>query len=881
MNHSHSRILLPGLLAIAFCFVPNLPAASRAKANNADALNLASSWTNNLPPGTADVALFDSTLTGPITAALGADLAWNQINFNNPAGDFTISAGNRLTLSSSAPIAFGAGTASLTLDCNLYCAGASFATLPAAPTNRTVTYGGAIQGRSATVTLGNNTGTLRLGSSLSTQIGSVVQVTTANLKLGIGASSLGDPITSGPLGTNLFTWGSSSINTELFAYNGDQLLGNPVRIQASPLTFNSADDLTFTGVADLNNGNRILNVISNGVLRFTGTISNATGLTKIGPGWLELGGTNVSAWNNGLSIFGGTVRLLTNNVIPDAGSASSVRMTNTSEVLDLNGFSDTIRGLASPVGAGIWGGTLDNTAPNTASVLTLGDQFTYTLAGMIQNSGLNSKLTLVKIGTGGLILSNANTFSGGITNASGSEVFINSEGAAGTGPLVLAHPYAELVYSGGGSLTWTNDIILEAGFAPVISAADGSSLRVAGVISGPGTFMRTNSISQQGPLEISGDNTFTGGFIHYGGTVVYSHPRAAGPGLLTIGNPTFASGTIYLVPGINLSGANAITNSILVNRDFTIGGTYAIEFAGPVVWITNATQRSINVTNPAGLVITGPMSGYGFNKVGQGLLTLNSTCSHNGPSTISTGPLALGPNGQFTGVTTILVGGSATLDVSAVAGFAVKPMQALRVDNGSKVGGNVVINGALTNNASFSSATFSNNLTLATGSTSVFTINRFNQTGTNLLCLGNLTFGGELIVNHFSGALQAGDTFKLFSFSGNPGVFTMLTLPALDPGLAWNTSNLAVDGTISVVSTAPAQPQLSNPLLPTPTNFVLTVSGGTTNGQFRVLTHTNVDEPVANWFVLSTNAYDGNGNLTVTNALNPAEPKRFFRTVQP
>lgn len=858
-----------------------LHAATRAKANNTDALNLASSWTNNLPPGPGDVALFDATVTTPITVALGANLAWNQINFSNPGGDVSVSTGNLLTLSNNTPIIFGSGTANLTLSCDLFCAGGAFTTLPAAPTNRIITYEGAIQGRATTVTLGNNTGTLRLGSALSTQIGSIVQVTTANLKLGLGASSLGAPITSGPLGTNLFTWNATSAGTELFAYNGAQILGNPVRLQASPLNFNSADDLTFTGVVDGNNGNRTLNVVGAGVLRFTGIISNATGLTKTGSGVLELGGTNIATFANGLSIFGGTVRLLTNNVIPDGGSAGTVRMTNTTEVLDLNGFSDTIRGLASPVGAGHWGGTLDNTAPDTTATLTLGDNFQYTIAGNIQNSGLNAKLALVKIGSGGLILTNARTFSGGITNASGSEIFINSEGAAGTGPLVLAHPYAELVYSGGGSLTWTNNIILEAGFAPVISATDGSSLRVAGVISGPGTFMRTNSFSQQGPLEFSGDNTFTGGFVHYGGTVVYSHPRAAGFGLLTIGNPTFASGSIYLVPGINLSGGNGITNAILINRDFTIGGTNAIEFAGPVVWITNATQRSINVTNPAGIVISGPMSGYGFNKVGAGLLTFNGVCSHNGPSTVSAGPMALGPSGEFTGVTTILVGGSASFDVSAVAGFAIKPTQALRVDSGSKVGGAVTINGILTNNASFSSATFSNNLTLATGSTSVFTISRFNQTGTNLTCLGNLTFGGNLIVNNIGDALLAGDTFKLFSFTGAPGSFASLMLPALDPGLAWNTTNLAVDGTISVVSTTLPPPQLSNPQLVGETNFVSTITGGAPNGQFRVLTQTNMTEPMPNWTAISTNTFDGAGTLSVTNSVNLAEPQRFFRIVQP
>src|SRR5882672_6901140 len=136
---------------------PNLRAATRAKANNADNLNFASSWTNNLIPVSADVAQFDSIVTTPITVALGTDTSWNQINFINPGGDVTISAGNRLTLSNNTPIIFGAGTANLTLGCDVACAGAGFAALPAPPPGRTITYGGIIQGRNATITLGNNT----------------------------------------------------------------------------------------------------------------------------------------------------------------------------------------------------------------------------------------------------------------------------------------------------------------------------------------------------------------------------------------------------------------------------------------------------------------------------------------------------------------------------------------------------------------------------------------------------------------------------------------------------------------------------------------------------------------------------------------------------
>src|SRR6185436_1458523 len=107
------------------------------------------------------------------------------------------------------------------------------------------------------------------------------------------------------------------------------------------------------------------------------------------------------------------------------------------------------------------------------------------------------------------------------------------------------------------------------------------------------------------------------------------------------------------------------------------------------------------------------------------------------------------------------------------------------------------------------------------------------------LCLGTLTYGGSLVVSNVGSALLLGDTFDLFGFTGSPGAFDSLTLPVLSAGLSWNTSNLGVNGTISVVSSA-SQPQLSNPFFLNPSNFVMTASSGTSNGQFRVLSVTNL-----------------------------------------
>jgi hypothetical protein len=731
------------------------------------------------------------------------------------------------------------------------------------------------------VTLGNSAGTVRLSSPNSIRIGSIVQVNTVGMKLGLGASSVGQPVTSGPLGTNLFTWAASSVATELFAYNGDQTLGNPVRIQFSPLTFNSADDLTLTGVIDLNNGSRTLNVSSNGILRFTGTVSNGTALVKLGSGTLEVGGTNVANWNNGFSIYGGTVRLLTNDWIPDGSGKGLLRMTNTAQVLDLNGFSDTINGMANN-SFGNWAGTVDNTSPGTTSALTVGDQFTYTLVGNLQNTGLGAKLALVNIGTGGLILSNANTFSGGLTNLTESQISLNSIGAAGTGPIVLAANNAELTVSSGGSATWTNDIILAAGAQGIISAADGNALEIASIISGPGGLALPNTLFKQGALTFSGANTFSGGLVHAGGTLTLNHSRAAGVGTLSIGDPLLYNGSaIALVAGVNLSGANAITNAVTMNRFFSFAGTNALELSGPVTLAFSTPQVSINVNNPAGVVISGPIGGtdIGFNKTGD-LLTLTGVSTFDGRLSISTGPLAIGAGGAVPNAAEILLGGSGELDVTALPGFTIVPTQLL--SGYGIIRGDVTVQGQLQPAGLIFTLSFSNNLTLTAGSTTTMNVNRNTLPAPEqVVCAGVLQFGGQLVVNNFSSPLQAGDTFDLFGFSGNPGNFESLTLPPLDSGLMWNTNNLTVDGSISVISSTPAAPQISNPQLTTPTSFVMTITGGTANGQFRVLTQTNVATPVLNWEILSTNTYDGSGSCTVTNSVNPTEPQRFFRTVTP
>ena len=147
-----------------------------AKANNADNLNLGSSWVGGTVPAATNSVQWDATVTSANTVSLGTDLAWTGINILNPAGAVTINAGNTLTISNSIDLSLA--TTDFTLNCNLLLGGTNVWNVG---TGRTLTVGGIVsgsnpvtkQGAGVVILAGNNTytggttinsGTLQIGS---------------------------------------------------------------------------------------------------------------------------------------------------------------------------------------------------------------------------------------------------------------------------------------------------------------------------------------------------------------------------------------------------------------------------------------------------------------------------------------------------------------------------------------------------------------------------------------------------------------------------------------------------------------------------------------------------------------------------------------------
>src|SRR6476646_6953194 len=76
-------------------------AANIIKADNADNLNLGSSWVLGTPPTSLDIGVWNFTVTTPNSTVLGANTNWAGIKILDPNGLVTISAGNTLTLCAS------------------------------------------------------------------------------------------------------------------------------------------------------------------------------------------------------------------------------------------------------------------------------------------------------------------------------------------------------------------------------------------------------------------------------------------------------------------------------------------------------------------------------------------------------------------------------------------------------------------------------------------------------------------------------------------------------------------------------------------------------------------------------------------------------------
>jgi hypothetical protein len=166
-----------------------------------------------------------------------------------------------------------------------------------------------------------------------------------------------------------------------------------------------------------------------------------------------------------------------------------------------------------------------------------------------------------------------------------------------------------------------------------------------------------------------------------------------------------------------------------------------------------------------------------------------------------------------------------------------------------------------------------NNLTLLSGSKSVFEVNLGTRTNDSVFGPANVTYGGTLVITNIgTQAFTNGAVLKLFTATNyTPG--TISIQPAV-PGtnLMWDASQLAVNGTLRVTTTTPTS--ISGVGHLNDGNVAFTITGGV--GQaYSVRASSNVAAPVASWTVLESGILQS-ANYTFTDLNATNYPARFY-----
>jgi autotransporter-associated beta strand protein len=324
-----------------------------------------------------------------------------------------------------------------------------------------------------------------------------------------------------------------------------------------------------------------------------------------------------------------------------------------------------------------------------------------------------------------------------------------------------------------------------------------------------------------------------------------------------------------------LSGDNTYTGTTTIS-----GGALQIGAGGNsgLLGTGNVTDNAALVFNRFDSVICSNLiSGAGsLAQAGNGVLILTAANTYSGATYVTAGMLALTNAASIANSTNVNLSNGGILDVSGTTSHAMTLSSGKKISGDGQVNGNFTVASGATlapGNNDLGALSFSNALTLNAGSKTIINVSHDSQTNNVLFVAGTITWGGALVISNADDLLQAGDAFQLFSGPGFTGNFNSISLPTLTPGLYWNTNTFKTDATIRVLAETP--PVIGS-LGFANGKLAMSGSGGVTNGTYYVLTTTNLALPATNWTRLQTNQFDGNGNFSFTNTINPNAAQSFY-----
>ena len=548
---------------------------------------------------------------------------------------------------------------------------------------------------------------------------------------------------------------------------------------------------------------------------------------------------------NGPTTFGGAVTLAEDAIIKLDGGAS-LNLTNTAGISGV-GRALTLAGDGGSFGT-VWG------------PVNLG------------------AATFTKTGGGTWTLMATNTFAGPLPPITG-VLRVATDRGFGSVPATLDNAYLPL--AAGGGLGAVSNVTLSANrgitldTTATFDVAGGATFTIPAPISGAATVNKTGN----GVLSLAGANSFSGLFY------IDTSSTGADQGAVRVAAPgAFPAGITTTYIRNNNGGSSA----------FQLGGTagsitVASAFEVSCRNNTNATFQNLAGSNTLSgnvAIFTGGSNVVFRSDAGainfagdiqyQGTLTGGRTLSFYGPGdTLLSGNVLASANGA---TVTPIVYGPGRLVVNG----SIQSVGSVRVVGGTLAGSGTISEpvtvfggGTLAPGDGLGALTINEALTL--GGTTRMDVRKTGAAVASDLVAGvtTLTLGGTLEIVLAGDALVAGDSVQLFGAAAVTGAFTAITPAMPGPGLAWDTSRLALDGTLSVVAGSATEPEIGGVTI-IGNDIVLSGTGGTPAGGYSVLTHTNVAAPLADWTVLGGGSFNGTGGFSFTNGVSPSVPVRFY-----
>jgi autotransporter-associated beta strand protein len=485
-------------------------------------------------------------------------------------------------------------------------------------------------------------------------------------------------------------------------------------------------------------------------LTVAGQISGSGGLTKTGSATLVLAGDNTYSGNT--TVAQGAVQLSNANAVQ-----------NSTVVLNVNSrllFSGSIGAFNVGSIAGSGSLALSDTGGNAITLVTGGNNASTTYSGPVSGAG-----TLVKEGSGRLLLTNAITLTGPTDIQNG--VFASANPFPG--PITFSTPGGTLQAAGSAFAVSTN-VLIDTGVTATIDTQQ-YSLLVTGAISGAGNLNKIGA----GTLMLDASDSFTG-------------------------STTISQGTLQLVN----SGALAIST-----LDTSGGGSLSFGTLNSVAFGGLQGSGSLTLTGIGGGPVTLAVGGNGANTTVSGDIGGNGTLVKDG-----TGMLALTGSNSFKGG---LIDDPGVISVSSSAALGAPT----GVGTWGNLKGNIIFanSGTLQADASFALST-DRSIVIAPGATATF-----DTQGYTLTIDGPISGNGSLTELGAGKLVLSGSSTYSGGTVVDAGILIIASPTALEVGTSLSVGGNATSVFASAAAAAPVAASPDAVAVPEPGTLALLAAG--------------------------------------------------------